>query len=224
VSLPASDPVFQLLLASHNRGKLAELRALLADLPVDLVSLETALPGRPQAAEDGVTFVENALTKARAAAKATVMVTLAEDAGLEVDALGGRPGGRAARFAGEHATDAENNALLLQSLQEVDDDLRGARFKCVMVLLDPWSDDGGEVVVEGTCEGRIARALRGAGGFGYDGLFIAGDAVDGERTLAEMPDEEKNRISHRARAVAALRPALEALIAKRRAHAEGLGR
>jgi XTP/dITP diphosphohydrolase len=231
-----STPLFELLLASHNRGKLAELRALLGDLPVELVPLGTALPGKPQAIEDGETFLDNARIKARAAASATRMVTLAEDAGLEVDALGGRPGVRSARFAGEEATDAENNAALLKALEEVEDDQRTARFRCVMVLIDPWGEApegaGGpesgwrEIVAEGRCEGMIARAPRGGGGFGYDPLFVVtGSAGPGGEscTMAELGEDEKNRESHRARAVAALRPALEDLIARRLAAVSGLG-
>jgi XTP/dITP diphosphohydrolase len=230
-----SAPLFELLLASHNRGKLTELRMLLGDLPVELVPLGTALPGKPQATEDGETFLDNARIKARAAAAATRMVTLAEDAGLEVDALGGRPGVRSARFAGEEATDAENNAALLKALEEVEDDQRTARFRCVMVLIDPWGEADGpvpsgrgpdsgpqsgwrEVVSEGRCEGTIARAPRGGGGFGYDPLFVLRGVAgpDGESpTMAELGEDEKNRISHRARAVVALRPALEDLIARR---------
>jgi len=212
--------LFDLLLASHNRGKLVELRALLADLPVELVSLATALPGRPQVAEDGQTFLDNARLKAQAAAAATVMVTLAEDAGLEVDALGGRPGVRSARFAAEESTDADNNAALLKALEEVEDDQRTARFRCVMVLIDPWGDgETREVVAEGRCEGRIARQPRGAGGFGYDPLFVVASTG---RTMAELTDEEKNQVSHRARALAALRPAIEALIARRLASVESV--
>jgi len=210
-------PLFELLLATSNRGKLAELRALLGDLPVEIVSLAAAMPGKAQAAEDGATFRDNALIKARAAAAATTMVTIAEDAGLEVDALGGRPGVRSARFAGEGATDAENNAALLKALEEVDDDQRAARFRCVMVLVDPWAEgDAREVIAEGRCEGVIARAPRGGGGFGYDPLFL----VDGfGRTMAELGEDAKNRVSHRARAVEALRPALDELIARRRTDA-----
>ncbi|MFT3774304.1 MAG: RdgB/HAM1 family non-canonical purine NTP pyrophosphatase [Minicystis sp.] len=210
-------PLCDLLLATSNRGKLVELRALLADLPIEIVSLAQALPNKPQAVEDGVTFRENALIKARAAASATMMVTLAEDAGLEVDALGGRPGVRSARFSGEGATDAANNAALLKALEEVEDDQRAARFRCVMVLIDPWAEGAAkEIIVEGSCEGVIARAPRGGGGFGYDPLFL----VDGYgRTMAELGDDEKNRVSHRARAVAALRPALVELCARRRADA-----
>jgi XTP/dITP diphosphohydrolase len=216
----SKEPLFDVCLATHNRGKLVELRALLADLPIAWVSLETALPGQPQAIEDGATFLDNARIKARAAAKATVMVTLAEDAGLEVDALGGRPGVRSARFAGEGATDADNNAALLEAMGEVEDDQRSARFRCVMVLVDPWADPGArETVVEGACEGMIARAPQGGGGFGYDPLFVVAGIG---RTMAELDDEEKNRTSHRARAVAALRPALTDLIARRLAAAERL--
>lgn len=197
------------LLATTNRGKIAELTALLADLPLELFPLSKVLPDFPPIIEDGATFEENALIKARAACDAAMMVTIAEDAGLEVDALGGRPGVRSARFAKEGATDAENNAELLASLAEVEDDQRTARFRCVIVLRDPWNEHRPEILAEGRCEGAIARQARGTGGFGYDPLFIV--AGDG-RTMAELPEEEKNKKSHRARAVQALRPALEALI------------
>jgi XTP/dITP diphosphohydrolase len=206
-------PLFSLLLATTNRGKLVELRALLGDLPVQLVSSATVLPDRPPPIEDGATFTDNALIKAKAAAEAALMVTLAEDSGLEVDALAGRPGIRSARFAKEGATDAENNAVLLKALEEIEDDQRTARFRCVAVLIDPWSDtEPREFIAEGRCEGMIARKSSGAGGFGYDPLFI----VKGYgRTMAELTEEEKNVVSHRARAITALRPAIEALIARR---------
>lgn len=206
-------PLFEILLATSNRGKLVELRALFADLPVELVSLATALPGRPQAVEDGATFLDNARIKARAGSSAAMMVTIAEDAGLEVDILGGRPGVRSARYAGEGATDAENNALLLKALEEIDDEHRSARFRCVMVLIDPWGEgEAREVVAEGSCEGTIARQPRGGGGFGYDPLFVVSGSGS---TMAELGEDEKNRISHRARAAAALRPSIEALIERR---------
>jgi XTP/dITP diphosphohydrolase len=205
-----------LLLATSNRGKVLELTSLLRDLPVDLVTSATALAGRPPVVEDGATFSENALLKGRAAVSAAMMVTLAEDAGLEVDALGGRPGVRSARFAKEGATDAENNAALLNALGEVEEGQRTARFRCVMVLIDPWSEGEREIVAEGRCEGAIALQPRGNGGFGYDPLFV----VDGfGRTMAELTEAEKNEVSHRARAVTALRPALEAMIARRLAAA-----
>ena len=202
---------FALLLATANRGKVAELCALFSDSGVDLVPL-LSLPGkRTNVIEDGSTFLENALIKAHAAARETGMVTLAEDSGLEVDALAGRPGVRSARFAKEGATDAENNALLLSLLAEVDDDQRTARFRCVMVLVDPWST-AEPFIAEGRCEGMIARVPRGAGGFGYDPLFI----VAGENsTMAELSEERKNEVSHRARAAFIMRPYLLALSGER---------
>ncbi len=211
---------FTVLLATTNRGKLAELRALLGDLPIELVTLEDVLPGRPQVTEDGTTFEENALIKARAAAESAMLVTLAEDAGLEVDALGGRPGVRSARFAKEGATDAENNAALLKALEEVEDGQRSARFRSVLALVDPWgAPEEHERTSEGRCEGAIARVPRGAGGFGYDPLFLVKGT---DLTMAELSEGEKNQISHRARAVIAMRPLLEDLIARRLAEAKAL--
>jgi XTP/dITP diphosphohydrolase len=210
-------PAFTLLLATSNRGKLAELTALLADLPVEVVSLATALPGREQAVEDGATLEDNARIKARAAASAAMLVTIGEDSGLEVDALGGRPGVRSARFASESATDAENNAALLTAMDEVEDDQRAARFRTVMVMIDPWADgEAKELVFEGKCEGSIARAPLGTGGFGYDPLFLV-SGVD--KRMAELSEAEKNRVSHRAQAFAALRPALQDLVFRRLAQA-----
>ncbi len=222
---PSAPAAMTLLLATTNRGKLAELRALLADLPFDVASLAEVLPGAPPVVEDGATFRDNALLKARAAVAAARVVTIAEDAGLEVDALGGRPGVRSARYAKEGATDAENNAALLKALAEVEDGQRAARFRCVMVLVDPWAEGsegtgGHEVVVEGRCEGAIARVPRGGGGFGYDPLFV----VEGsDRTMAELGEDEKNALSHRAQAVAALRPALLELVERRIAAAARIG-
>ncbi|WP_437315973.1 RdgB/HAM1 family non-canonical purine NTP pyrophosphatase [Sorangium sp. So ce385] len=201
----------RLLAATSNRGKLAELRSLLADLPIEVRSLAEVLPDAPPVVEDGATFLENALLKVRAGALRSGLVTLAEDSGLEVDALGGRPGVRSARFAGEHATDAENNAALLAALADVPDDQRRARFRCVMVLLDPRTAEQ-PVVTEGRCEGWIARQPKGSGGFGYDPLFVV-EAYG--RTMAELGEAEKNRVSHRGEATLAMRSALEALIARR---------
>ncbi|WP_272417916.1 RdgB/HAM1 family non-canonical purine NTP pyrophosphatase [Polyangium jinanense] len=209
-----SNLPLSILVASTNRGKLAELAALFSDLPIKLLPLSQVLPDLPPIIEDGATFVDNALIKVRTASEAAMMVTLAEDSGLEVDALAGRPGVRSARFAKEGATDSENNAALLAALEEIDDEHRTARFRCTMVLLDPWNELQPEVICEGRCEGTIARQARGAGGFGYDPLFIVkGDG----RTMAELGDDEKNRISHRAEAARAMRPVLEALIENRRA-------
>ena len=189
------------LFATTNRGKLAEMHALLGDLPIEVLSLAQVLPGAPAVLENGTTFEENALLKGRFALKGSLMVTIAEDSGLEVDALGGRPGVRSARFAREGATDAENNAALLQALEDVDDEQRTARFRCAVALFDPWVSDQAQVFV-GTCEGRIAHQPRGTAGFGYDPLFI----VQGhEKTMSELTPTEKNLVSHRGRAIAKLK-------------------
>ncbi|HYQ43700.1 MAG TPA: RdgB/HAM1 family non-canonical purine NTP pyrophosphatase [Polyangiaceae bacterium] len=191
-----------IVLATSNHGKLAELRALLADLPVQLRSAAEVLGEQPNIVEDGATFEDNALIKARAIASATRTLALADDSGLEVDALGGRPGVRSARFAHERATDAENNAALLRELAEVEEGARSARFRCVLALVDPWQDSDVHIA-KGSCEGSIARAPRGSGGFGYDPLFL----VDGQggKAMAELSEVEKNQVSHRGRAVQALR-------------------
>lgn len=199
----ASGPVraMTIVLATHNPGKLAELRALLADLPVELLAVGEVLPSFAPPAEDGATFAANALIKARAVAEATQLVAIADDSGLEVDALAGRPGVRSARFAHENATDAENNAALLAALSEVDDAGRTARFRCVMAMVDPYKSAEEPIYAEGRCEGAIARSAQGAGGFGYDPLFI----VTGiGKTYAELPEDAKNKISHRGKAAAAL--------------------
>jgi XTP/dITP diphosphohydrolase len=204
-------PHLSLLVASTNQGKLLELRSLIADLPIEVLSLAEVLPSKPQAVEDGATFEENAIIKARAAAEDAMLVTISDDSGLEVDALGGRPGVRSARFAKEGATDAENNEALLAALEQVDDGHRRARFRCVMALIDPWSDER-PVLTEGRCEGTIGREAKGTGGFGYDPLFV----VEGHgRTMAELDEAEKNHVSHRGKAARAMRSALEALLARR---------
>jgi XTP/dITP diphosphohydrolase len=204
-----------IVLATSNRGKIQELRALLADLPVQLLSAVEVLGEQPTIVEDGATFEANALLKARAIAKATCTYALADDSGLEVNALGGRPGVRSARFAHERATDAENNAALLRELSDVAE--RGARFRCVLALVNPWQESDVHVA-EGSCEGSIARAPRGNGGFGYDPLFVVAEH-DG-KAMAELSELEKNQVSHRARAVQALRVILLKLINDRLDEAE----
>jgi XTP/dITP diphosphohydrolase len=200
--------VFAIVLATQNPGKVAEFQTLLAGLPVAILGLSDALGGPLEVTEDGQTFAENALKKARAVADATRMVALGDDSGLEVTALGGRPGVRSARFAHERATDAENNAALLSELAAVGDEQRSARFRCVLSLV---SSDGADArTFEGSCNGSIARAPRGTNGFGYDPLFVV-EGLDG-RTMAELTADEKNRVSHRGRAVESLRPALIALV------------
>jgi XTP/dITP diphosphohydrolase len=194
--------ILTLVIATSNEGKLLELRALFGDLPVQLLSLASVLGEKLVIPEDGATFEENAITKARTACKVTGLYALADDSGLEVKALGGRPGVRSARFAHDRATDAENNAALLRELEEVPDDERAARFRCVLALASPWDKDHVETT-EGSLAGMIARAPRGSGGFGYDPLFILPEL--GGRAVAELEEPEKNAISHRGRAAKAMR-------------------
>jgi XTP/dITP diphosphohydrolase len=208
------------VVATRNRGKLEELRALLEGLPIELRTLPEvgAGPDKLPIVEDGATFEENAVKKARVVAEATMTLTIADDSGLEVEALGGAPGVRSARFASERATDAENNAALIARLEALGDvagpEARSAfpaRFRCVLALVDPYGAPE-PYVSEGRCEGVVTRTPRGTGGFGYDPLFIA---AGGEKTLAELESEEKNRISHRALAVLRMRPVLERLLLDR---------
>ncbi len=205
-----------LVVATSNRGKLEELRALLVGLPVRVHTIDEACAKRPVIVEDGATFAENAAKKARIVAGASMMLTLADDSGLEVDALHGAPGVRSARFAHERATDAENNAALIAALGVLPDSIATrpltARFRCVLALVDPYASDPSPILLEGRCEGTVTASPRGSGGFGYDPLFV----VDGtDKTMAELTEEEKNALSHRARAFAELRPALERVLAQR---------
>jgi XTP/dITP diphosphohydrolase len=213
-----------LVVATTNRGKLEELRALLAGLPIVVRAVSEVMKDPPVVVEDGAQLADNAIKKATTVAHATMMLTLADDSGLEVDALDGRPGVRSARFAHARATDAENNAALLAALDALGDppEQQGfrARFRCVLALVDPFTGSREPRVVEGACEGTITRTPRGSGGFGYDPLFV----VEGtDRTMAELGEDEKNRISHRARAFAALRPVLERVLAERAEQVARLG-
>ena len=183
----------ELVLASGNKGKLAEFQRLLEGLDVQIHSMKE-YPEIGEIVEDGSTFAENALIKARAVCKATGKPAMADDSGLAVDALNGAPGIYSARFAGEQRSDADNNAKVLQLLEGVEDSKRTARFFCVIAIVLP---DGREYTAEGTCEGTILHALRGEGGFGYDPLFYV-ESLD--KTFAELTMEEKNRISHRGNA------------------------
>jgi len=210
------NPVLTIALATSNEGKLSELRALLADLPIELVSFGEVLGEKRTLPEDGDTFESNAIQKAKTVCRLTHMIALADDSGLEVEALGGRPGVRSARFAHERATDAENNAALLRALEEVEDDARRARFRCVLALVSPW--EATPRLAEGACEGMIARTPRGSGGFGYDPLFLLSDQPG--RAMAELTEEEKGAVSHRGRAARALRPMLIELVNERLDEAE----
>lgn len=215
----AASAVMTLVLATKNRGKVAELRQLLAGLPIDVRTVDEVVPNFPPVIEDGTTFEANAILKAHAVAAATRLVTLADDSGLEVDALGGRPGVRSARFASEVATDAENNAALLAALEEVHGPDRRARFRSVVAIVDPFTAGAAPIVAEGKCEGTIAREPRGLGGFGYDPLFILDG---GDESMAELSEADKNRVSHRGKAAAAVIHHLEALVAARLAEATRL--
>jgi XTP/dITP diphosphohydrolase len=190
------------VVATANAHKVRELAALLDGLAVDLV-VRPEYVAMPE--ESGATFLANARLKARAVAEATGEVALADDSGLEVDALGGDPGVLSARYAGEGANDADNNAKLLAELSGIHGPNRRARFRCVLALVAPG---GKELTADGRCEGFVLDAERGAGGFGYDPLFQPeGDT----RALAEYSEDEKNAISHRGRAARKLREMLERL-------------
>lgn len=189
----------QCVLATSNRGKVAELSALLAEAALDVRVVAQSELGIDSPAETGTTFVENALLKARHAARASGLPAIADDSGLVVDALGGAPGVRSARFAGDDANDAANIGKLLEQLSDARLD-RTARFHCVLVALDD-PDDAAPLIAFGSWAGRIARAPRGAGGFGYDPVFFD-PALN--CTAAELDAATKNRVSHRGTALRAL--------------------
>ena len=183
------------IVATRNEHKLRELGELLPGLQLDPLPPEVELPP-----EDALSFSENALGKARAAHAATGSPAIADDSGIEAYGLGGRPGVRSARYAGEDATDEENLAKLLEEVGTQDD--RRVAYVAVIALVD---DGGNESIFEGRCEGTLARDARGSGGFGYDPAFIPDDTgPDDDRTMAELSPEEKNAISHRGRAARAL--------------------
>jgi XTP/dITP diphosphohydrolase len=195
----------RLLLATNNPNKAREIREILRELPVEVFTpAETGIPF--EVVEDGETFLENARKKAREASRLWDGFVLAEDSGLEVDALGGAPGVHSARFAGEEATDEANIRKLLKAMESVPDEKRSARFRCVMVLVD---SRGSEKVFEGTVEGRIIHEMKGKEGFGYDPVFM----IEGYgKTFAELGPDVKNRISHRAEALRKVRLALQEIL------------
>jgi XTP/dITP diphosphohydrolase len=192
----------KILIATANQGKVNEIRDLVTDLPIVFLSLAD-VKNPPDVVEDESTFEGNALKKARALAQATGMVTLADDSGLCVDALDGRPGVLSARYAGEGKTDAEKCLHLLKEMEPVPDDQRTARFTCVIALVTP---SGEQHLFRGACEGRITRELHGTAGFGYDPIFYFEPA---DRTFAEMDRQSKNEVSHRGRALRELARFLE---------------
>ena len=202
--MDATAPRPIVVAATTNEGKLRELRRLLADTGVEVRSLAD-VPDAPAVVEDGATFAANARKKALACARHCGLPALADDSGLEVDALGGAPGVRSARYAGEDADDAANVAKLLAAMRDVAAPDRRARFRCAIVLALPTG-----ATVLGSCEGRITCEPRGEGGFGYDPVFLY--EPEG-KTFAELAPDTKNRVSHRARALAALQPEVRALLA-----------
>jgi XTP/dITP diphosphohydrolase len=193
-------------LASRNPGKLREIRSILAEAGIDLrIESPEAFPGWEAPSEDAPDYAGNALLKARSLAAFTGIPALADDSGIEVDALGGGPGPRSARFAGDDATDEENLLELLEIVRATPSARRGARYRCVAVLVTP---PAAETASEGTVEGTLITEARGSGGFGYDPIFVP----KGEkRTMAELSPEEKDRISHRGKAFRGLVPALREL-------------
>jgi XTP/dITP diphosphohydrolase len=197
----------RVVLATGNPGKLREMRAILAPWQVDVRPL-SEFTARA-ADETGSSFVENAILKARFAAAAAGLPAIADDSGLEVDALHGAPGIYSARFAGPGADDAANNLELLSQLSAIPDDLRTARYRCAMAFLR-WPTDPSPVIAQAAWEGRIARSPRGTCGFGYDPLFIV---AGGDRVAAEFDVAEKNQVSHRGQALRALVVALGAAAA-----------
>ena len=199
-SRPALPP--RLVLATGNAGKLREMRAILAPWGVDVRPQSEFTPA--SADETGLSFVENAILKARFAAASSGLPAIADDSGLEVDALHGAPGLYSARYAGAGAGDAANNAKLLADLESVPDHARSARYRCAMVFMR-WPQDPSPIIRQARWEGRIARVPRGTGGFGYDPLFLVGD---GEAMAAGLEPGLKNAISHRGQALRALVAAL----------------
>jgi XTP/dITP diphosphohydrolase len=194
----------RIAIASRNPHKLREIRRICTDWPVAWVTVENNPGPWPDVEETGTTYLENAELKARAVAAALGEPAMADDSGIEVDALGGRPGPRSARFAGESATDERNLEELIRSLKGVPASGRTARYRCVAVLALP---DGRTTHAEGICEGGLVPKPRGSRGFGYDPIFVP---AGWDRTMAELTDEEKDRISHRGRALRALREAIAA--------------
>ena len=201
----------RIFLASANTKKIAEMQRILAEHVPDVEVLGIAdVEGYVEPVEDRPTFEGNALLKARAGVAATGLPSVADDSGLCVDALNGMPGVLSARWSGRAKSDTRNNELLLDQLDDVPDERRGAHFACAVAWVRP---DGSERVVEGRMDGRIIREQRGSGGFGYDVVFVADEHADEQLTSAELPPGEKDRISHRGRALRELAPYVAADLA-----------
>ena len=198
----------ELLVATTNQGKFAEVRAFLKNLPLTILSLKS-LGSWPAVLEDGATFEENALKKARMLAEYSGMLTLADDSGLEVAALDGAPGIYSARYGGEEGNDDKNNEKLLRELQGIAEEKRGARFVCALALCAPESRGMKEWTVRESCEGLIAFDLRGQNGFGYDPLFFYPPFG---KTFGEIDRETKATVSHRGKALRRLAEMLPSLV------------
>ena len=183
----------KIVLASKNSDKVKEMRLALQDLPVEILSLAD-FPNMPDAVEDGATFEDNALIKAKFFAEQTGLACLADDSGLEVDALNGLPGVHSARFAGYHADDKTNNQKLLDELGKIGATESTAAYRCALAFVDT---DGTEIITQGKIAGTIKIVAQGSGGFGYDPYFY----IDANRTMAQIPRAEKNQISHRGAAL-----------------------
>ena len=192
----------KLVLATRNQGKVREIGEILRDQNgIELLSLRN-YPDAPNVVEDGKTYEENAIKKASVLAERTGYLTIADDSGLEVDALDGAPGVHSARYAGENASDQGGIVKLLDALQDVPDDRRSGRFVCAVAIAEPFAQAR---VVRGVCEGKIISTPRGESGFGYDPIFVP---VGYDKTFAELGDEVKNQISHRAQALGEARKLL----------------
>lgn len=188
----------EIVLATANRGKIAEIVEIMAALPVTFVTKDQ-MPPWPEIVESGDTYLENALIKARALVEFSGKAAIADDSGIEIDALDGAPGVRSARFSGPEATDEQNNQRMAEVLKDVPAEKRTARYRCVAVLVTP---DGTTIDAEGTCEGRIAVAPEGDNGFGYDPWFIPAEQPEGqELTFGLLPLDFKHGISHRGKAL-----------------------
>lgn len=195
----------EIALATRNDHKIRELERICADWPVRWVTADDAGAAEfPDVEETGDTYLENAALKARAVAAALGIPALADDSGIEVDALGGRPGVRSARYAGEGATDEQNLREMIRAIRGIPGGGRTARYRCLAVLSAP---DGALTWAEGTCEGTLETSPRGSGGFGYDPIFVP---AGWDETMAELSPEQKDRISHRGRAFRGLRAQLAA--------------
>lgn len=198
----------KIVIATSNKGKINEIRSLMSDLSLDVVP-QSDFSNVPKVVEDGLTFFENAYKKAKAISEHTGLPALADDSGIEVDALNGGPGVRSAMYAGENAKDIDNIKKLLQEMKDIPKHRRAARFRCVMVLYSP---DGRWISSEGSCFGEIAFEPRGDKGFGYDPIFLLPDR---NKTMAEIELEEKNKISHRTMAILGIKERIREFMDKK---------